>query len=108
MPDAEVYNFKLQNGFTMAVECSPAGLIGGRNFLLDSGAVLRFERRVFETQPGLSSIDDRIPRWWDADDDAVRSSKTLMVAMWNGMLEEDRVLFLSRVVDKLTLRRAAA
>ena len=90
------------------MECSPAGLIETYDFTLRSGAVLRFEKRIFQTIPGLSPIDERTPQWWETDEDAIRSSKAMMVAYWNGMPERDRVTFLQKVVDPATLRRAAA
>lgn len=106
--DATVREYELADGRTLCIECSDAGLIGGHDFRLATGAVLRFERRIAMALPGLSRVDERLPNWWELDAEAVRENKLLMVSMWNGMPESDRVNFLSKVVDNLTLRRAAA
>jgi len=105
--DAEVMEVELADGRTLCIACSPAGLMEAYDFNLASGAVLRFEKRIFQTIPGLSLIDERVPEWWETDADAVRSCKAMMVAYWNGMQEADRVSFLSKIVAPETLRRAA-
>jgi len=104
--DAQLREFKLADGRLLCMECSEAGLLGGHDFRLASGTVLRFERRIFKTIPALSSIDQRVPQWWASDEEAVRQSKAIFVAYWNGMTEQDRTSFLSKVVNPLSLRRA--
>lgn len=54
--DATAREYELADGQTLCVECSDAGLIGGHDFRLANGAVIRFERRIVQV----------IPSYWEA------------------------------------------
>lgn len=47
-------SFKLASGFTLEVECDETGLMDGRDFLLASGAVIRFEKRIVQVLPPVN------------------------------------------------------
>lgn len=93
VPDASIQNYRLANGYTLRVECSPAGLIGARDFLLADGAVLRFERRIVQTIPPYDDNGTGGPNPWTVDETELNELKRLFVRLWRTMPASDRASF---------------
>ena len=87
--------FRLASGASMRLHCAPDGLVGGRDFDLADGSVVRIERRVTVVSPSSTLDTSILPITPPCDR---LEAKRLFLRMWEDMADTDRTSFIARHV----------